>query len=108
MPRGRPIGSKIRENIIEILYFLGEGYAYQIHKIYMDIFSPVTARSVYYHLRKGVDLDEFRVKSVRKEKGDYSWGDRAEKVYYVLGASASAKLDPAVKSYFDKKIDKKK
>ena len=103
MPRGRPVKSKIRENIIEILYFLGEGYAYQIHKIYIDIFPAVTSRSIYYHLKKGSDLNEFKVKSIRKEKGNYSWGDKAEKIYYVLGPAASAKLHPAVKAYFDKK-----
>jgi hypothetical protein len=105
MPRGRPIKSKIRENIIEILYFLGEGYAYQIHKIYIDIFPAVTARSIYYHLKKGTDLNEFKVKDIKKVKGEYSWGPTAEKIYYALGPSARPQLNPVVRKYFE---DKKK
>jgi hypothetical protein len=103
MKRGRPIKSKIRENIVEILYFLGEGYAYQIHKIYIEIFPAVTSRSIYYHLKKGTDLDEFKIKQIKQESGNYSWGDKAEKIYYALGPLAKPKINSAVKKYFDKK-----
>ena len=70
MKRGRPIKSQIRQNIIEILYFLKEGYAYQVYKIYRDVFPKVTMRSIYYHLNKGKSLGEFEISKVEKEKGD--------------------------------------
>ena len=50
--KGRPVESAIRQRIIEILYFLKEGYGYDIYKIYRDIFPHVTMRSIYYHLNK--------------------------------------------------------
>lgn len=101
--RGRPVGSQIRQNIVEILYFLGKGYAYEITKIYQDIFAPVTMRSIYYHLKKGESLDEFKISEVRIEQGDYSWGNQASKIYYELGTNARAGIDPDVKKYFDSK-----
>lgn len=101
--KGRPIGSVIRQNIIEILYFMGNGYGYDIYKIYMDIFPKVTMRSIYYHLRKGLELGEFKIHKAGKEKGNYSWGSEAEKVYYSLGNGAKPLGKDNVKEYFDKK-----
>lgn len=109
MNRGRPIKSQIRQNIIEILFILGEGYAYDIYKIYSAVFPKVTMRSIYYHLKKGKDTGEFEVSEIKKEKGDYSWGPEAEKIYYRLGPQASATLNETVKKYIDKiKNNKKK
>ncbi len=88
MKRGRPIKSAIRQNIVEILHHLGEGYGYQISKIYNEVFSTVTQRSIYYHLRKGIQTKEIEVKKVEQEKGDFSWGPTVEKTYYTLGAQA--------------------
>ena len=93
----------IRQNIVEILYFLGRGYAYEISKIYKEIFPNVTMRSIYYHLKKGVVTQEFVVKDIKKEKGDYSWGPEAEKIYYSLGPMAGPQVSQKVKEYFDKK-----
>ena len=101
--RGRPIGSQIRQNIIEILYFMKEGCGYEIYKVYIQLFSKVTLRSIYYHLKKGTSIDEFKVKKVGKVKGEYSWGNEAEKVYYELGSNAKPLLDERIKDYFDKK-----
>jgi len=53
MPKGRPVKSEIRQNIVEILYFMKQGYGYEIYKVYVAIFPKVTMRSIYYHLRKG-------------------------------------------------------
>jgi hypothetical protein len=102
MKRGRPAGSQIRQNIVEVLYFMGEGYAYQIFKAYCAAFKAVSMRSVYYHLRKGLSTEEFIVKEVRKEKGEYSWGPEAEKTYYSLGPKALPKMDMDVKERIDK------
>jgi hypothetical protein len=106
MPRGRPVKSQIRQNIIEILYFIKQGYGYDIYKIYRDVFPPVTLRSVYYHLRKGTKIGEFKVAKIKSEKGDYSWGPEAEKIYYSLDENAAPKADLRVKKYLEKKKKK--
>ncbi|MBW2971588.1 hypothetical protein KY359_01000 [Candidatus Woesearchaeota archaeon] len=46
---------------------------------------------------------EFVIKQIKKEKGDYSWGGEAEKIYYGLGPAAAATALPKVKAYFDRK-----
>lgn len=102
MARGRPTKSVIRQNIVEILYVMGEGYAYDIHRVYTQIFPKTTLRSIYYHLKKGSSIGEFSVKSIKKEKGDYSWGPEAEKIYYKLGPRATPKLNPRVREFFAK------
>ena len=88
MKRGRPAKSVIRDNMIQLLSELGEMYAYKLHQLYVERFSPVTMRSIYYHLKKGLLLDEFRVSKIVKEEGQYSWGPSAEKIYYALGKNA--------------------
>lgn len=107
MPRGRPIKSEIRQNIVEILYYMKLGYGYEVYKAYREIFPKATMRVIYYHLRKGVDLEEFKIEKVEKEKGDYSWGGEAEKTYYALGKKAEVKGDDRVKDFFSKKKDNK-
>ena len=103
MPKGRPIKSEIRQNIVEILFFMKEGYGYDIYKAYISIFPKVTMRSIYYHLKKGTAIGEFKVKKVEKERGDYSWGGEAEKIYYALGENAKPTMNEKVKIYFEKK-----
>ena len=100
MARGRPTRSVIRQNIIEILFFLDKCYGYDIAKIYNEVFPPVTQRSIYYHLKKGVNLGEFEVHEIREEKGDYSWGRVVEKIYYSLGPQAEPRGDKKLKDYF--------
>lgn len=99
--RGRPVKSVIRQNLIEILYFLGDGYAYEIYKIYSNIFPRVTMRSVYYHLKKGVNLGIFKIKEIRKEQGQYSWGPQVEKIYYSLDKWAEPAGNLLVKDYLN-------
>jgi hypothetical protein len=99
MARGRPVRSEIRQNIIEILYYLGKGYGYQICKIYPEIFPPVTQRSIYYHLRKGTQTGEISVNEIKEEKGDFSWGNVVEKIYYELGEAAEPKGEKRVKEF---------
>jgi|TARA_B100001964_G_C13956737_1_gene475805 hypothetical protein len=103
MVKGRPVKSEIRQNIVEILYFMKQGYGYEIYKAYVAIFPKVTMRSIYYHLKKGADLNEFKVSKIEKEKGDYSWGGEAEKIYYGLGENAKPAGNEKAKEYFDKK-----
>jgi len=102
MAKGRPVRSEIRQNIVEILYFMKQGYGYGIYKVYVAIFPKVTMRSIYYHLKKGTALHEFKVIKVEKEKGDYSWGPEAEKIYYGLGDTAKPTGNQKVKEHFDK------
>jgi len=103
MTRGRPVKSEVRNNLIELLFFLGKAYGYDIYKHYVQIFPKTTMRNVYYHLKKGLTLKEFEIEKIEKEKGEYSWGEIAEKTYYKLGKNAHPKKDKRVKEYFDKK-----
>lgn len=100
--RGRPVNSIIRQNISELLFFMGKGYGYDIYKRYLELFPKVTLRSIYYHLRKGIDLGEFEIEKIEKEKGNYSWGETAEKIYYRLGPGAKVKMNQKVKEHFEK------
>ena len=103
MPRGRPIKSQIRQNMVEILHHMGKGYGYDIFKSYKSIFPAVTMRVIYYHLKKGTDLGEFKVHEIKKEQGTYSWGGSVEKIYYALGENAKPLMDERVKEFFDNK-----
>ena len=100
MPRGRPVRSTVRQNIVEILYFVGKAYGYEIYKHYVALFPKVTLRLIYYHLQKGVSLGEFKVEKVASVKGDYSWGPSAEKIYYSLGENARPACVERVREYF--------
>ena len=104
--RGRPIGSSIRQSLIEILYFKGKAYGYELYKDYCALFPKVTLRVIYYHLKKGVALGEFKLEAIQHEKGNYSWGGEAEKKYYALGPRAKPRMNPKIKTYFDKKNKK--
>ena len=106
--KGRPIESAIRQRIIEILYFLKESYGYDIYKVYDAVFPKATMRSIYYHLKKGVELGEFKVKKIKSEKGNYSWGGEAKKIYYALGPNAKPKIEKRVKEHLDKLKKKSK
>ena len=103
MKRGRPVKSEVRQNIIELLNFMGKGYGYVIHKVYNELFPRCTRENIYYNLRKGVLLGEFEVKEVKREKGEFSWGNVAEKIYYKLGPNARPKGDEKVKRFFEKR-----
>ena len=99
MGRGRPTKSEIRQNVVEILFFIKKAYGYEIYKVYTAIFPKITLRSIYYHLKKGVQLGEFVVERVEREKGDYSWGTEAEKTYYALGTNAKPTGNERVREY---------
>ena len=99
--RGRPLKSIIRQGIVEILYFSKPMHGYEVFKIYNSIFPSVTQRSIYYHLRKGEQTGEFKVSKIKSEKGDYSWGATAERIYYELGSNAEPKISKRVKKFFE-------
>ncbi len=86
--RGRPLGSKVRKNLIDMIFVLGKAYGYELAEFYNKLFPKVTRRLIYYHLNKGVKLDELKVDKIKEEFGSYSWGSRAEKKYYSLGPKA--------------------
>lgn len=100
--QGRPLGSKVRQNIVEILYFYKHLYGYEIFKIYKELYPPVTMRLIYYHLKKGLDTKEFKVYKVDKKSGNYSWGTTSENILYELGNSANPLIEPHVKLYWEK------
>ncbi len=101
MGRGRPVGSSVRQNMQEVLYFLGSAHGYHIFKVYKELYPKITLRAIYYHLRKGKELEEFKVANVKKEGGNYSWGTEAEKIYYELGPNATPRGDQRVKILLD-------
>jgi len=100
--RGRPVFSHIRQNIVEILYFLQKGYGYDIYKVYRALFPKVTLRSIYYHLKKGIQTGELKIHTIKSEKGDFSWGNEVEKIYYTLGPNAKPTCLKKVKEYLKK------
>lgn len=104
--RGRPTRSEIRQNIINILYVVGEAYGYEIYKTYISLFGRCSMKSIYYHLKKGVSLGEFIVSKIEKEKGDFSWGSEAEKKYYKLGPNAKPEIKKDLKEKIEKFIRK--
>jgi hypothetical protein len=99
-PRGRPVGSQVRTNIIEILFFLHEAYGYEIYKHYCVLYPKVTLRLMYYHLARGVELGEFKIEKIDKQEGLYSWGKSSERTIYRLGASAKPAMTNQAKEYF--------
>lgn len=103
MTKGRPAKSGIRENLVEILFFKKNAFGYELSKIYNQIFPKCTTRVIYYHLRKGTQLGEFKINKIVSEQGDFSWGSTAEKIYYELGEKAAPKMDLRVKEWIDKK-----
>ena len=102
MNRGRPLGSKVRQNIIEILYFFRRLHGYEIFRVYKELFPPVTLRLIYYHLKKGIDTGELRVYKIAQKEAQYSWGQGAENIIYELGPAAKPIVEPRIKLYLEK------
>ena len=97
MPRGRPVSSNIRQNIVDILYYLGSGYGYEIYGIYRMVFPKCTNEVIYYHLKKGTLLGLFDVDRLERSSGDYSWGPLSEKTYYKLGPKAKPRINEVLR-----------
>ncbi len=97
--RGRKPASLVRSNMIELLYVLKQSHGYDLALHYNAIFPKVSQRLIYYHLKKGVDLGIFEVAAVKKEKGTYSWGATAEKIYYTLSNNAAPVGNRKVQQY---------
>lgn len=101
--RGRPVKSEIRKNIVEILFVIGEGCGYEIHKIYNKVFPQCTQEVIYYHLKKGLQTEEFKVKQVKLESGNYSWGPQTRKILYELGERARPLGNEDIKKVLDER-----
>ena len=98
MAFGRPLGSPIRKNIVEILNCAGKLHGYQVYSIYKKIFPKKTSmRVIYYHLKKGLSTGEFKIAMITKETGSYSWGGEVRRVYYELGPNARPEGSEEVK-----------
>ena len=87
---------------MEILHYLGEGYGYQVAKIYNEVFPAATQRSIYYNLHKGLLTKEIEVHKIEEERGEFSWGTVVEKKYYMLGKNAEPKGEKRVKEYLSR------
>ena len=83
---GRPIGSVVRDNIKKILEDKGPLYGYQIHKFYIEKYPGVTLRLIYYHLKKGLSLEEFKIIKIDNKEGSYSWGGKSQNIIYGLNS----------------------
>ncbi len=98
----RPRQSIVRDRLVEIVYFLGKDYAYNIANIYNSIFPKKTQRLIYYHLNFGTKMGLFKVEEDKEYKGSYSWGNSVRRVYYSLGESAKPKADKKIKEAIEK------
>ncbi|MFT4311082.1 MAG: hypothetical protein ACMXX7_00475 [Candidatus Woesearchaeota archaeon] len=105
MKRGRPTGSIVRQTIVNILFQLGKAHGYHIYKVYKEIDPKISIRLVYYHLKKGVETEEFKLSKIIKEQGDYSWGSQAEKHYYQLGPESNPRTDTKIKNLLETRKD---
>jgi len=91
--RGRKVGSLIRDRLVELLFYLEKDYGYNIFKYYCKIYGKVTLRSIYYHLKKGKELEIFKINKIEEVNGDYSWGPKTQRIIYSLGPNAKPKGD---------------
>lgn len=98
--------TQVRRNLVELLFFLKEGYAYELYQHYVQVYPKVTRRLIYYHLAKGVLSGEFVETARRREEGEYTWGTSAEKIYYGLGPEAKPFGDPRIQRYMEEMISR--
>ncbi len=103
---GRPVGSEIRQNIVEILQCCGKAYGYEIYRYYLDNFAKCTGKSIYYHLKKGLDTQEFVLDRIENKSGQFSWGENVQRKYFRLGPGARALGNKEVKRYFEERKKK--
>ncbi|MFH1650206.1 MAG: hypothetical protein ABIA93_06670 [Candidatus Woesearchaeota archaeon] len=97
MKRGRPKGSRIRQNIVNLLAVLGESHGYILWKAYKAVYGEVSQRSIYYQLKEGIGTGELKVSRIVKEQGDFTWGSTVEKTMYGLGQSANPQISKELK-----------
>jgi hypothetical protein len=86
--RGRPAKSKIRKRIASILQHVNASYGYEVYKHYKAVFGQAKMRTIYYNLRRGVLQNEFIISDIKREIGNYTWGNETERVYYSNGPLA--------------------
>ena len=98
MKRGRPWRSDVRKKIGRVLAGCGVGHGYKVFKIYRAAYGKTTLRNVYYHLQKGVELDEFLEVGVELKNGNYTWGKNAQRKLYINGPDSEKKSDDRVKN----------
>lgn len=106
--KGRPEGSIVRNRIVSIIKKVETSYGYEIYKLYKELFGNVHIRTIYYNLKKGIEKEEIIVVNVKRELGNYSWGDEVEKVYFSVGPYAKTsinKLDLAKINSLNKKTN---
>ena len=77
--------NEVRRKIATILFKIKYGYGYQIYKYYRKIFGNISLRTFYYNLNKGEKMREFVIVDIKKVNGSFTWGDSAQRVYYMLG-----------------------
>mgnify|MGYP000914733579 CR=1 FL=1 len=98
--RGRKPSSDIRDKVLQILSCMDKAYGYEIFYHYLELFPAVHMRSIYYHLRKAVNLNQITIKEIKNSPGDYSWGPTAQRIYYKIKKNTQVKVSPEVQEYF--------
>jgi len=111
---GRPVKSRIKERLVSILSKRRVSYGYELFRLYEKFYSKTNLRNIYYNLKRGVASGELLVIDVKRELGDYSWGDEVERIYYTLGPYAEvvdnnlnlkpAELKPDLSNEFNRLI----
>lgn len=75
--------SLVRERILQILYYVGYSYPYEIYKIYKSLYGKVCLRNVYYNIRKGIEAGDIKVLKVETVDGNFTWGDKTKRIYLI-------------------------
>lgn len=82
--QGRPVGSNVRTNIINLLSTEGPMHGYDLYQKYLKYYPKVSMRLIYYHLKKGVSLGELKIHKVIHKRGEFSWGSEVQNIVYAV------------------------
>ena len=77
--------NEVRRRIATILFKIKYGYGYQLLKYYRKVFGNISTRTFYYNLNKGEKTKEFVIVDIKRVNGSFTWGDSAQRIYYMLG-----------------------
>jgi hypothetical protein len=78
----RKPGSEVRVRIGKILSVAKKAYGYEIYRIYTTVYGDVLLRTIYYNLKKGVELGDFEAANLMNVPGNFTWGFESNRVYY--------------------------
>ncbi|HLP79299.1 MAG TPA: hypothetical protein VK158_01570 [Acidobacteriota bacterium] len=106
--RGRPVKSVIRQNIVQLLARIKPITGYELAKLYCKCFASCTQRSIYYHLHKGVELEEISVDRKERAAGTFSWGPTSDRLYFTIGKKSRVEPKPELDVILEIALKEKK